>query len=855
MPDIVPTNTEVLVCRGVPLDNKYNDTILFTSAGAQQGYFRGKAKYSYNGNFTYQRVQNKVNNFSVMQTLPNPRIEFSCRVPVNADKIYDCNYLCFCNKYDTNKWWYCFIKEVNYINPNCTEIIYEIDAFQTFLFDFTVEKSFVVREHTSSDLPHEYICLEDEICVGNRVIVGQQNLTETYTSLSSVKHIFICAPYNYIQSIGTSSGGTVQFSGMSRKMDIVAYVTFTNVQDAVRFIQELDNQGYTDSIMAIFVFPSNAQTSSSNVFTSINLNTSPYGTVHNKMLLNYPFRKIRVRGSNNEQLELSPELFGSGCYFRVRGALAGSEFIVNVQPINYAHIGGSLGADDENVGKLNEINLQTSALCAWYSNSYQIWLAQNQSTLAIDKLSGASQAVAGLATGIGGAAMGYASMASEGFSQAVRGEMDMMKAFAAEADAQHLPAKAHGSNGSPSFDFEYNTLNVIVYDDILDEQSFKRLDAYFTRYGYKVNKIKVPTPFDGNKRPKFNFVQTADVNITGNVPTPQMNIIKSAFDRGITFWHNTNVGEYAEGEMMFNYYFNPLFDKKNKTAKGVNNSTYLDYYYRLKEIAINMFEWRNLPETVDPRFLELTLCDYGFAVYFNDEIMGNLALTCMIGGKLDIYRIPTQRRAYANNGYKAFLTNKNSVLIFNNYMHRPTIPTIQLFASRLSEIERTIDVNVKAQKTPVLITGEENELLTMKNVYKKYDGNEPVIYGTKGLSQKGINVLKTDAPFVSLDLNRLKRQIWNEAMTFFGVENSNTDKRERLISDEVLTNLGVVQAQRYIMLNARRDAAEKINKMFGTNIEVYFRKDTLIKDTENVVTENSTFAVDETVPKAGEENG
>ena len=301
-----------------------------------------------------------------------------------------------------------------------------------------------------------------------------------------------------------------------------------------------------------------------------------------------------------------------------------------------------------------------------------------------------------------------------------------------------------------------------------------------------------------------------------------------------------------------NYYFNPLFDKKKTSSKGKNNWTYLDYYYRLKEIAINMFEWRGLPDTVDPRFLELTLCDYGFAVYFNDEILGNLALTCMIGGKLDIYRIPTVRRAYANNGYKATLNEKDSVLIFNNYMHRPTISTIQLFASRLAEIERTIDINVKAQKTPVLITGEESELLTMKNIYQKYDGNEPVIYGTKGISQKGISVLKTDAPFVSLDLNTLKHQIWNEAMTFFGVENSNTDKRERLISDEVVSNLGVVEAQRYIMLNARREAADKINKMFDTNIEVYFRQDTLLSNNKTVINENSTFAVDETIEKEGE---
>lgn len=272
---------------------------------------------------------------------------------------------------------------------------------------------------------------------------------------------------------------------------------------------------------------------------------------------------------------------------------------------------------------------------------------------------------------------------------------------------------------------------------------------------------------------------------------------------------------------------NPLMQKPNREweAKKLNDDTFLDYFYRLQEIAINMFEWCNLPETVDERFLELTLCENGYAVYFNDENIGDLALTCMIGGELDVYRIPIKRRAYANNRYNKELTNNNSVLIFNNYLHTPSMMTILLYARRLTEIERTIEVNVKAQKTPVAILADEAQVLTMKNIYGKYAGNEPVIIGAKNLDLKSIQSINTQAPFVSDKLNILKRQIWNEAMTIFGVENANSEKKERLVSDEVLSNLGGVQAQRYVMLNSRRQAAKKINKMFGTNIEVNFRQD------------------------------
>lgn len=261
------------------------------------------------------------------------------------------------------------------------------------------------------------------------------------------------------------------------------------------------------------------------------------------------------------------------------------------------------------------------------------------------------------------------------------------------------------------------------------------------------------------------------------------------------------------------------------SASALNTRTFLDYYYRLQELAINMFEWINLPDTVSERFIELTLCEYGYALYFNDEIMGNLALTCNYGGPLDVYRIPVNRRAYsAGNGYQKECTNKDSVLIFNNYLHTPTINTILLYSRRLYEIERAIDVNVKGQKTPIVILCDESQKFTLKNVYAKYDGNEPVIYGTKNLDLQNIQVLNTAAPYVSDKLNILKRQIWNEALTFFGIENANSEKKERLISDEVESNLGGVQAQRFIMLNSRKEACRKINKMFGTNIDVRFRQ-------------------------------
>lgn len=256
-----------------------------------------------------------------------------------------------------------------------------------------------------------------------------------------------------------------------------------------------------------------------------------------------------------------------------------------------------------------------------------------------------------------------------------------------------------------------------------------------------------------------------------------------------------------------------------------NNRTYLQYYNRLTELAISMFEWKNLPDTVDPRFLELTLFSDGQAVFFRDETLGELCLQVVGKGRFDLYRVPKSRRAYSSNGYNIELSDKNSIIIYNNYLRTNSMLDIEMFAQRLYNIDRIIDVNVNAQKTPVLIACSEQERLTMLNLYKEYNGNEPVIFGDKNLNTKGLAVLKTDAPYVADKLYTLKTQIWNEALTYLGISNINVQKKERLITDEVTRNQGGTIASRYSRLESRREAVDKINKMFGLNIEVNYRED------------------------------
>ena len=257
-----------------------------------------------------------------------------------------------------------------------------------------------------------------------------------------------------------------------------------------------------------------------------------------------------------------------------------------------------------------------------------------------------------------------------------------------------------------------------------------------------------------------------------------------------------------------------------------NNSTYFQYLDRLTELSVSMFEWKNLPESVDVRFLELALFREGQAVFFKEDgIDEYIALKNMSQGNFNIYGIPKKRMAFGYNGYRKSLTDKDSVIIYNNYMHTDSYRDVRNFAQRLYNLDRAIDVNANAQKTPILIRCDDEQKLTMQNLYMQYDGNMPVIMGTKAINGDTLNVLKTDAPYVADKLYQLKTQIWNEALTYLGISNININKKERLITDEVIRNQGGTIASRYSRLEARREACKKINTMFGLNIWCDYRED------------------------------
>lgn len=267
-----------------------------------------------------------------------------------------------------------------------------------------------------------------------------------------------------------------------------------------------------------------------------------------------------------------------------------------------------------------------------------------------------------------------------------------------------------------------------------------------------------------------------------------------------------------------------------------NMATYGYYIQRLTELSISMFDWKNLPDSIDPRFLELTLFSDGHAVFFKDEELGFLALQCTINGRLDVYRIPVGRRAYSVNGYNRVLDNTDSVIVFNNMLHNNSYPVVRMYAKRLYNLDRIIDINANSQKTPVLVQGSETQRLSLLNMYQKWDGNEPVIFGDNTLDSASLRVLNTGSPYVADKIYQLKTQIWNEALTYLGISNLNIQKKERLVTDEVSRSVGGTIASRYSRLEARKQACDAINRMFNLNISVEYREDyrELDENSENI---------------------
>ena len=265
---------------------------------------------------------------------------------------------------------------------------------------------------------------------------------------------------------------------------------------------------------------------------------------------------------------------------------------------------------------------------------------------------------------------------------------------------------------------------------------------------------------------------------------------------------------------------NNIIQMKSIT-KTLNDRTYTDYYYRLMMLALSVFEWEKLPNGIDERWIEKYLFLEGQCMFYKNDLLGFMVVKC-VGEGLNEYDEPTYLRPVATNlmDSNTYKNGVECVMIKNNDISYPTCATTEMYALKLAEISRAIDININAQKTPILIKCSNKQLLTLKNVYRQWDGNEPVIFADKSLDIDNLDILNTSAPVVFDRLQLQKHQTLNEYLTFLGINNANMDKKERLVASEVDANNDHVESSLNAMLKSRELACKRINEIFGTNISV-----------------------------------
>lgn len=500
----IEPNAVIRVLKNCPLDNTYEHTLYFGGSEAQFEYFASLTKYTLTRQ-TYQRVNRA-----------------RMRVQVKADDLYDCNYIMFQNSSFGSKWFYAFIKSVEYVNNVTSEIEYEIDVMQTWAFDYQLGQSFVEREHSATDVAGENLVPEN--------LERGDYISEDFDASGEIggKSIVVAATFdkNYDNICGAYYSGV--FSGLW-------FTTFENTpagaSECANFIQNAGSK--SDGIVAVFLMPTAMVTESNAAAVSktlektkfLNLKRADGGSVKNKKLLTYPYNLLYVTTLQGNHAEYHYEYFsGDTCEFNIAGDMSPNPSVI-LAPVNYK--GVSTNYDEKLV-------LSGFPQLSFNTDTFKQWLAQNALSLPVNALSsslGAAKAIGtaaatGLASTIAPAAAGVAvaGVVSEVYQHSV------------------MPHQARGGGGSTAM-AAMGLLDFAFMHKHIRPEFVSIIDDYFTVYGYASHRVKVP---NRAVRPHWTYTKTIGCVVHGSVPCDDMSKICKIYDNGITFWKNGNeVGNYS----------------------------------------------------------------------------------------------------------------------------------------------------------------------------------------------------------------------------------------------------------------------------------------------------------------------
>lgn len=265
-----------------------------------------------------------------------------------------------------------------------------------------------------------------------------------------------------------------------------------------------------------------------------------------------------------------------------------------------------------------------------------------------------------------------------------------------------------------------------------------------------------------------------------------------------------------------------------------NNIALSNWVTQIKLIATTMFEWEELPEGLPSRFIENSLYYHGLLAMYDDPALGILIAKATPSITLNLYEEHTHYQLDSVNGYHQLVKAKDIVLLRNNIDEIPTVQLVSRFAERLYNIDRAMDTNIELQKYSALIKCSEGQRSTYENMLMQYEGNIPFIFGTKEIDSTAIEILGVDVPYLADKFQEHKMNVWTELMSSLGINNANTNKKERLLVGEVNSNNDYLGLVTDIYLSTREDFCVKANEKFGLNISVKRRcKNGALYDVDN----------------------
>lgn len=495
----IAPNTDIKILSNCPLDNTYEHTIKFTDSYNQQLYFSSLAKFELD-EYSYQR-HNKG----------------SIKVAVKMESLFDCNYIMFKNSSFENKWFYAFITGINYINNESSEIIYEIDVLQTWAFDYSLQKCFVEREHSSTDVIGENT-IPEGLELG-QYMYADLGIDERFSEFN----IVVAATFDTTLQAATGGlyGGV--YSG-------ICYNVFTNVSAVNSFLTNVTTENKSGGIVSIFMIPKTFSYPATDIRPTAYTKTVAKkhdnlgGYVpNNKKLFTYPFNLLYVSDNMGRTANYRYEFFApaSNCQFHLEGVMSCSPEIQLV-PLNYSGV-------EENINE--RLVITDFPQCAYNIDTFAAWLAQNKASLT----------VGGISEGIG-AAINLATMNVSGFvSQAERVAGKLAQIY----DTKTLPPQNHGKQSS-SINIATGEQGFHFYYAFIRPEYAKIIDGYFDRYGYATHLHKVPNT---DARPFWCYTKTVGCTITGEIPSDDISKICDIFNNGVTFWKyraNMQVGNYNQ---------------------------------------------------------------------------------------------------------------------------------------------------------------------------------------------------------------------------------------------------------------------------------------------------------------------